>query len=32
MSEAKQRFELKWIGVVTQLKCLIRNNGNLVSS
>ena len=28
----KAEIELKWIGVVAQLKCLIRNSGNLVSS
>ena len=28
----KAEIKLKWIGVVAQLKCLIRNSDNLVSS
>ena len=28
----KAEIELKWIGVVVQMKCLIRNNGTITIS
>ena len=28
----KAESELKWIGVIAQMKCLIRNRGTLASS